>query len=63
MAAPMDTNTHMAKFYMAVVQAISLYGADSWIVKDRDLRRLRSFHARVARYMTGMHIRKLGNGE
>ena len=52
----------MAKFYMAVIQAVLLYGADSWVVKSGDLRKLRSFHARAARYMTGMHIRKRGDG-
>ena len=27
----------MAKFYMAVVQAVLLYCADSWVVKNGDL--------------------------
>ena len=34
----------MAKFYLAVVQAVLLYGSDSWIITDRDWKRLRSFH-------------------
>ena len=50
----------MARFYMAVVQAVLLYGADTWVVSDRNMDRLRSFHMRAARYMTGEHIRKVG---
>jgi hypothetical protein len=36
----------MAKFYLAVVQAVLLYGADTWIVSKRAINRLRSFHHR-----------------
>ena len=50
----------MAKFYMAVVQAVLLYGAESWSITDRNMRRLRSFHHRVLRYLTGKHICKRG---
>ena len=35
-----------------------LYGADSWVVTQRDLAKLRSFHNRALRYITGRHIRK-----
>ena len=49
----------MAKFYLTIVQAVLLYGADSWVIKKRDYDALRSFHRRAARYMTGQHIRKL----
>ena len=30
----------MAKFYLAVVQAVLLYGSESWTIKKRDWRRL-----------------------
>ena len=50
----------MAKFYITIVQAVLLYGADSWVVSKRDLERLRSFHHRAVRYITGRHIRKKG---
>ena len=50
----------MAKFYITIVQAVLLYGADSWITSKRDLERLRSFHHRAVRYITGRHIRKRG---
>ena len=48
----------MAKFYLAVVQAVLLYGSDSWVITDRDWKRLQSFHNCAIRYMTGKHIRK-----
>ena len=50
----------MAKFYMAIVQAVLLYGADSWVITTRDWKYLESFHNRSLRYMTGQHIRKAG---
>ena len=46
-----------------MVQAVLLYGADSWVVKDRDYKALRSFHRRAVRYMSGNHIRKLMNNQ
>ena len=52
----------MAKIYLAVVQAVLLYGADSWVVSDRNMKRLQSFHRRALRYMTGTHIKKDGDG-
>ena len=48
----------MAKFYITIVQAVLLYGADSWVVTKRDMNKLRSFHHRAIRYITGRHIRK-----
>ena len=48
----------MAKFYITIVQAVLLYGADTWVVTKRDMTRLNSFHKRVVRYLTGKHIRK-----
>ena len=49
----------MARFYQTIVQAVLLYGSDSWAVKQGDLIRLNSFHNRAVRYMTGQHIKKL----
>ena len=48
----------MAKFYITIVQAVLLYGAESWCIKKRDMSRLNSFHLRAVRYLTGQHIRK-----
>ena len=52
----------MAKFYFATVQAILLYGAESWTLTKNNLRKLNSFHLRAIRHMTGVHIRKRSNG-
>ena len=46
----------MAIFYKTVVQAVLLYGAESWVVNDTNLRKLRAFYHRAVRYMTGCHI-------
>lgn len=48
----------MAKFYMAVVQAVLLYGADSWVITEKNWKKLRSFHNKALRHMTGRHIIK-----
>ena len=53
----------MARFYLAVVQAVLLYGADSWTITEQNMKLLRSFHWRAVRYMTGQHIRKERDGE
>ena len=53
----------MAKFYLTVVQAVLLYGADSWTISQRNERKLVSFHRRAVRYLTNTHIRKLDNGK
>ena len=52
----------MAKFYITVVQAVLLYGADSWSIPNREGERLRSFHRRAVRFMSGQHIRKEESG-
>ena len=45
-----------------MVQAVLLYGSESWVLSELFLEQLRSFHARVARYLTGRHIRQLKDG-
>ena len=52
----------MGYFYKAIVQAILLYGSESWTLTRNILKRFDSFHARVARYLTGRHIRQLEDG-
>ena len=49
----------MAKFYITVVQAVLLYGVDTWSVTQRDMGKLESFHRRAIRHMTGRHIQKV----
>ena len=52
----------MAKFYLAVVQSILLYGADSWTINNRNWKRLESFRKRAVRQMTGQNIQKHRDG-
>ena len=53
----------MAKFYTCVVQAVLLYGAESWTVSQRYKGKLQKFHRRAVRYITGTHIRRTGDDE
>ena len=52
----------MAIFYLRIVQAVLLYGADSWTLSKRDIRALESFHKRAIRHITGCHIRRDADG-
>ena len=52
----------MARFYLAVVQAILLYRADSWTITKQNLAKLSVFHWRAVRHIMGKHIRKLVDG-
>lgn len=52
----------MGYFYKAIVQAVLLYGSESWTLTEGTLKKLRSFHSRVARYLTGRHIRPNADG-
>ena len=52
----------IAKFYMAIVQAVLLYGSDSWTINKANWKKLNSFHKRATWYMTGEHICKNNNG-
>ena len=52
----------MGYFYKAIVQTILLYGSETWVLSDFQMKQLRSFHSRVARYITGRHIRQNADG-
>ena len=52
----------MGYFYKAIVQAILLYGLETWVVSDSHLKQFRSFHSRVGRHLTWRHIRQLEDG-
>jgi hypothetical protein len=52
----------MASFYKAIIQSVLLYGAESWAISELTLCKLRSFHRRCARYITGQHIRENPDG-
>ena len=49
-------STTMAKFYMAIVQAVLLYGSGTWVIEKQNLKKLQSMHHQAVRYMTGEHI-------
>ena len=51
----------MARFYLAVCQAVLLYGSDTWVMSQKSLQRLETFHHRCARHIVHRHIRKLSN--
>ena len=53
----------MARVYVTVIQAVLLYSADLWSISKRDRDKLRSFHRRAVRYMCGLHIKKVREGE
>ena len=52
----------MGYFYKTIVQAILLYGSETWVVSDAHLQQFRSFHSRVSRHIAGCHIRPLEDG-
>jgi hypothetical protein len=47
----------MATFYNTIVQSVLLYGAESWVLSKTVESKLKGFHRRCARYITGQHIR------
>ena len=52
----------MGHFYKAIVQSILLYGVKTWVIKPENMRKLRTFHRKAARYITNRHIRPLNDG-
>jgi hypothetical protein len=48
----------MARFYMAVVQSVLLYGSETWVLTKWMEKSLESFHRRCARFLTGRSIWK-----
>ena len=46
----------MGYFYKAIVQSILLYGAETWVISEKNMRKLRSFHRRCARFIVNRHI-------
>ena len=49
-------------FYKAIVQVVLLYGSESWCMTKATVKKFKSFHMRVARYLSGKHIRPLEDG-
>jgi hypothetical protein len=51
-----------AKFYTAVVQAVLLYGSETWVLSTTALARLEGFHIRAAYRMAKQHKPRRGPG-
>jgi Reverse transcriptase (RNA-dependent DNA polymerase) len=52
----------MAKFYMAIIQAVLLFGSETWALTKEMEGRLDAFHHRCARHLTQRHIRQKPDG-
>lgn len=46
----------------AVVQAIMLYGSETWALPRNKMNKLKALHHRIARYLIGKHIKKKEDG-
>ena len=53
----------MAYFYKAIVQSILLYGAETWVISEPKMRKLRTFHRSCARFITNRFIRPAEDGQ
>ena len=51
-----------ARFYQAIVQAVLLYGSETWVLSRTALARLEGFHIRAAYRMAKQHKPKRGQG-
>ena len=52
----------MTRFYLAIVQAVLLYGSESMVLSSRLLQRLERFHLRCTRWLCHRHIRRRVDG-
>jgi hypothetical protein len=52
----------MASVYRAVVQAVLLYGSESWVTTIAIKKKLEAFHHKCARNITGQHIKENTDG-
>ena len=48
----------MARFYLAIVQTVFLYRANSWTITKRDFAALELFHKHAVRHITKQHVRR-----
>jgi hypothetical protein len=52
--------TVAAKFYLAIVQAILLYGSETWVISPQAMARLEGFHIRAVWCMAQKHKPRRG---
>ena len=50
-----------SKFYRYVVQAVLLFGAETWVLKAAMMQKLEGVHVGFLRKVTGMKARNLGD--
>ena len=48
----------MGRFYVGIVQAILLYGSESWTISLLEMEALEGFQKKAIRFMTGRHTRQ-----
>jgi len=53
----------MGRFYIAAVQAVLLYGSETWTLTDSQIKLLETFHNRCAHQIARKPIWQLPNGE
>ena len=46
-------------YKVIVISTLVLYGSESWVVRENEWRKLRSFHNRCVRFITGSHITQI----
>jgi hypothetical protein len=51
-----------ALFYKAVCQSVLLFSCETWVISKQIIRCLDGFHHRIARRLTGRHIRPRSDG-
>ena len=52
----------MAYFYQAIVQAVLLYGSETWVMTQPIIQKLNTFHHQCARFITGSFIHPNDDG-
>jgi hypothetical protein len=50
----------MSTFYKVIVQRVLLYGSETWVLSKFMMAKLQSFHHMCARFITGQHIKLIG---
>ena len=52
----------LGHFFKVVTQAVLMFGAETWVLTPRMEQALHSFKHRVARRLTGSHLKRRGDG-
>lgn len=52
----------MSRFYFVILKSVLLYGAETWVITNKNVKNLEAFHNRCARHMCRQHIKLNKNG-